>query len=45
GTSRNHALNTPRNHLAYLNRLPTHDSIDDMAARHNDLRHHISNLQ
>ncbi|MCI79508.1 hypothetical protein A2U01_0100779, partial [Trifolium medium] len=25
-------------HLAYLNRLPSHNSIDDVAARHYDLR-------
>ncbi|MCI58026.1 hypothetical protein A2U01_0079279, partial [Trifolium medium] len=26
------------NHLPYLNRLSSHDGIDDMAARNNDLR-------
>ncbi|MCI79931.1 hypothetical protein A2U01_0101202, partial [Trifolium medium] len=34
----NHTLDAPRNHLAYPNRLPSHNSIDGMAARHNDLR-------
>ncbi|MCI52403.1 hypothetical protein A2U01_0073647 [Trifolium medium] len=34
----NHALDALRNHLAYLNRFPSHDSIYGMAARHNILR-------
>ncbi|MCI87950.1 hypothetical protein A2U01_0109235, partial [Trifolium medium] len=33
-----HALNAPRNHLSYLYRLPSHDDIDDVAARHDDLQ-------
>ncbi|MCI32651.1 hypothetical protein A2U01_0053865, partial [Trifolium medium] len=35
---RNHALNTPRNHLTHSDRAPSHHSIDDVASRHNDLR-------
>ncbi|MCI86472.1 hypothetical protein A2U01_0107753, partial [Trifolium medium] len=33
-----HALNAVRNHLTYLYRLPSHNDIDDVAARHDDLR-------
>ncbi|MCI73438.1 hypothetical protein A2U01_0094702, partial [Trifolium medium] len=33
----NHALDAPHNHLAYLNRLRSHDSIYGMASRHNNL--------
>ncbi|MCI67455.1 hypothetical protein A2U01_0088714, partial [Trifolium medium] len=33
-----HVLNTPRNHIAHLYGLPSHNGINDMAARHNDLR-------
>ncbi|MCI82215.1 hypothetical protein A2U01_0103489, partial [Trifolium medium] len=33
-----HALNALRNHLAYMYRLPSHNSINDIAARHDDLR-------
>ncbi|MCI72961.1 hypothetical protein A2U01_0094225, partial [Trifolium medium] len=33
-----HALNTTRNHLTYLYRLPSHDGINDMVARHDNLR-------
>ncbi|MCI32157.1 hypothetical protein A2U01_0053369, partial [Trifolium medium] len=33
-----HALNTARNHPTYLYRLPSHNDINDVAARHDNLR-------